>query len=282
MKKKLALYGFLAVTLIIATAEVQDNSGQPGYTGSPNEGTCISCHSGAALNSGGGSVTITSDIPGTKYLLNQTYHINVTVSQSGVSLFGFGMEALVNSNKNNAGTLIITDNTQTQLLSRTVAGVSRKNVVHKLNGGAGTDTKSFSFNWLSPSTNVGSVTFYAVGNATNANNNSAGDFIYSTTQAIAPDPILSIATLSENEQVSVFPNPVKDHFILSIHNERPSEINAQLYNLNGELAYKLPDEGMEAGLTEKRIDLDPSLQKGVYLLQLNRNGKATYKKIIVQ
>src|SRR5207249_8655300 len=61
-------------------------------TGAPGEGTCNSCHDSFALNSGGGSVTITG-LP-QKYTPGMRYDITVTVAKSDRSRWGFQITAL--------------------------------------------------------------------------------------------------------------------------------------------------------------------------------------------
>lgn len=79
-----------------------------------------------------------------EYLPNTTYNMSVTVARSSNGLFGVAIEALDATNAN-AGTLNITDAVSTQIKSRTVSGVSRRNVVHQLNGGATSGSKEFDF-----------------------------------------------------------------------------------------------------------------------------------------
>ena len=146
MKKISLLTAFAVSAFFILTSGTEDNNGKAGYTNSPGESNCTSgCHNSFALNSGNGSVSVTSDIPSWEYTPGQTYTINLTVSQPNFSLFGLGFEALTSSN-NNAGTL--NAGTGTQIKTKTVSGVSRRNITHQLNGGSGTTgSHTFTFTW---------------------------------------------------------------------------------------------------------------------------------------
>ena len=179
---------FLSIAMVVNV--FASISGRSGSTGSPTESTCTSCHSSYALNAGGGSIAITHNIPTSGYVPGSTYAISVTVAQTGFSLFGFGFEALTSSNTS-AGTIMVT-NTTTMKLS--TAGNGRVNITHKTNGGSGTSPVAFSFNWTAPATNLGTITFFAAGDACNNNGNEFGDYVYSTSLAIAPSNNNTITT----------------------------------------------------------------------------------------
>ncbi|MBK7964340.1 MAG: hypothetical protein IPK10_02840 [Bacteroidetes bacterium] len=93
-----------------------------------------------------------------QYTPGQTYPITVTVSKTGMPLFGVDVECLTSTN-GNAGTFTITNTASTRLLSATVSGVSRVNVTHKMNGGLAANSKSFTFNWTAPAAGTGPVKF---------------------------------------------------------------------------------------------------------------------------
>lgn len=181
MFKKLLIALFPLVAIGGFTAETMYSTGRAGNTGSPGESTCRSCHTTYALNSGGGSITIqNSAMPGNEYVPGQTYTMSVTIAQSGINLFGFGLEAL-NASGDNGGTLNITDPASTQIRTAVVGGITRRNVVHTSNGGAGIGSKTFNFSWTAPAVGSGSVTFYFSGIASNANTFSSGDWVYQGT-----------------------------------------------------------------------------------------------------
>ncbi|MBL7923696.1 MAG: hypothetical protein JNL88_05820 [Bacteroidia bacterium] len=173
----------LPLFTVLIMSSVLRQSGIAGKTGSPGEPTCVDCHSDFALNSGGGSISIgNTGMNNWQYVPGQTYPITVTVSHQGSSLFGLGLECLTSSN-NNAGTFGIV-NSSTQLMTRLVAGVSRINVVHTLNGGTGTNSKTFTFNWTAPPAGTGNVTFYFTGNAANGDDSTGGDYIYGSSKVL--------------------------------------------------------------------------------------------------
>jgi hypothetical protein len=184
MIRKLLISILPIAAIILFSAEKMSDNGKAGKTGSPGELTCIDCHDSYTLNSGGGSILFQS--PSTanfEYSPGQTYTMSVTVSRASNSLFGVGIEALTASN-NNAGTLNITDAASTTIKSATVSGVSRRNVVHKLNGGANPASKVFNFSWTAPTAGTGPVTFYYSGVAANSDGDEKNDYVYAGSQVI--------------------------------------------------------------------------------------------------
>jgi hypothetical protein len=109
------------------------------------------------------------------------YTMSVTVSQTGINLFGVGIEALTAAGTN-AGTLTITDAASTQIKTVTIGTTSRRNIVHQLNGGASPNSKVFNFSWTAPAAGTGNVTFYFSGVAANGTGNENGDWVYNANQ----------------------------------------------------------------------------------------------------
>jgi hypothetical protein len=284
---------FIAILLVVVAVftvtsgfEVQDNTGQAGRTGSPSENTCnITCHTGFALNDGTGSITISCpDMPTWEYMPGDTYTVNVTVSRVGNSLFGFDVECLTGATPpQNAGVFLITNSTETQIKNFVVSPVTRKNVVHKLNGGIGTDSKTWSFDWVCPTTNVGNVTFYATGNAANGNNSSSGDHIYKTTQVVTP---ALGAGISDNNSAlngfNVYPNPAHDNLFVSYTAEPNEDVVINLISLEGKIVSTLYN-GTSNGLpAQLQLALPTDLQQGMYLVQLVHGNVSATHRIVVQ
>ena len=189
-----AKHTFLIALIIMFSITIQITANQSGIAGrnnSPSETNCTSCHNSYTLGSGSGSMIITHNIPVGGYTPSTTYTITVTITQAAMPVFGFGFEAL-NTSNTSAGTLIVTNSTTTKLLT---ASNGRSNITHKTNGGLTTGSHAFTFNWTSPSSNIGNITFYAGGVAGNNNGNEFSDYVYVTSMLITPyAPSNSIAT----------------------------------------------------------------------------------------
>jgi uncharacterized protein (TIGR03437 family) len=153
----------------------------PGYTGAPgdNANGCTSsgCHTGTP-NSAGGSVKITA-AGGTTYVPGQTQQIQVTITDSSERKYGFELSARVDSSPKlmGAGTFTPTDG-NTQVINCKTPGVvpfsgscpsgnTLQWIEHNIAGytRSAPPSTTYSFNWTPPSTDVGTVTLYAGGNA---------------------------------------------------------------------------------------------------------------------
>lgn len=187
----------LAVMVVAVSTLASANSEGPilGFTGAPGEfagdganctyGPGLGCHESFAANSGPGSITI--DVPD-GYEPGLSYAITVNVAQAGQLRWGFQLTAL-DELLDKAGTLAPSDattKTQDEL-------PPRQYITHNDEGGgtaAGQPNgNSWTFQWTAPDTNVGPVTLWAAGNAANNNDESSGDYIYTTSATLsAPEP----------------------------------------------------------------------------------------------
>lgn len=217
MIKKLIFTIIPFAALVILSSSTMSDNGKAGRTGAPGEQNCTNgCHSSYTINSGAGSISISCmGMPTNQYTPGQTYNMSVTVSQSGIGLFGVGVEAVVVSDTNTAGSFQITDAASTQLKYATIAGKARVNVVHTLNGGATSNSKVFNFNWTAPPQGKGDVKFYFEGVAANANTSDNGDWVYTGSQLFTESGCAAPA--------------------------QPSAITGNLYNCDGSSAqYSVP------------------------------------------
>jgi hypothetical protein len=179
MKKSVYVILVVLVFLITAAIVAGTSTGPPdGRTGAPNESDCtVGCHNTYSLNSGDGSFSI-NDVP-VQYNPGETYSLSVSIQDSGQQKWGFELTVLDNSSS--AGTLIVTDSTNTQLSTAT----GRHYIKHTNTGtfdGTADGPVSWSFDWTAPSAGTGTVTFYAAGNAANSGSGNKFDYIYTTTE----------------------------------------------------------------------------------------------------
>ena len=168
------------------------SSGPPDEkTGAPNETTCAqaNCHAGNDLNVSGGSLMLT--IPET-YIPSEVYTIVVNLSRAGQSRWGFEMTAL-DADGARAGTFAVDDAGNTKLSETN----NKQYIKHTSIGTAqGTnDTHSWELQWTAPNADIGPITFYAAGNASNGNFNPIDDYIYTAQEESTP-PILVVAGVS--------------------------------------------------------------------------------------
>jgi hypothetical protein len=275
MKKSITLTLAGIVAIGAMSFDILTSNGKAGKTGAYTEGNCTSCHSDYAVNSGPGSIAITSTPSLTNgYVAGTTYTVNVTVAQSGVSLFGFDFEALTNATTNGGTLAVVCTDT------KTLASSSRTDVVHTGTGNATADSHTFSFVWTAPTTGTSTVTFYASGNAADGDGSTSGDYIYTTSL-----PISNVTSVEENVEanfnLSVFPNPVSDNVNVKFTLMETSDITIDLMDINGnKIANIISENGMKGDIN-KTFNVS-SYSKGVYFLQIKNEKASSIKKLIIK
>lgn len=278
-KNSVLLLLFMAI-IFIFSSEIWSDNGRAGYTGAPGETTCTNCHNSYALNSGGGSINVHSSMNSFQYEPGQTYDIEVAVARSGNYLFGLGFEALDQSNAN-AGTLIINDAAHTQIKSKIINSVSRKNVVHTLNGGSSLDSMVFNFQWTAPTSNIGEITFYYSGVAANGANNEAGDYVYNSHLVVSPISTTSIGTISEKTKVLSVQNPVTDQLHINYCLGQSGRVVIDMFSMEGKLIKTLFRADRSPGLNTEHLTGLSEYPKGIYLLRTLLNNNMYSQKIVL-
>ena len=163
-----------------------DRSGVSGVTCSTS-----GCHNDLQANVGGGGVSITG-LP-EEWTPGVTYPLQVLVSHTGASLYGFQMTG-VDSNGAQAGGFVI--GTGTSIQSGSAGGNTIEHIQHSF---ATTDS-TFSFSWTAPgASSTGAVKFNVAANAANGNFGRFGDFIYSRETTVSP------VTQTTDQTISYFP-----------------------------------------------------------------------------
>ncbi len=149
----------------------------PSFTNAPGEGNCTACHSDFPVNTGKGSVVI-SGVP-TEYVPGSSISVTVTTTQFNTIAFGFQITA-IDSLGNGVGSFSTGTQNTVQITTAMVDGRGREYVEHTIDGTTGSGSRSWTFTWLAPSTDVGPITFYAAGNGADDDGSTANDFIFTT------------------------------------------------------------------------------------------------------
>ncbi|MGZ3866421.1 MAG: choice-of-anchor V domain-containing protein [Bacteroidia bacterium] len=265
MKRVASYLLFLSVGFSLTSASFMATI-MYGHTGSPGELTCVYCHNSFAINSGPGNVKISS-IPamtGNKYVSGQTYTVQVTVTETGASIFACDAE-IIDSLGNNSGT--ITSISPSAPL-QTYLPNGRKNV---FGNATQADSVVFSFQWLAPAT--GEANIYVTGLRADGNETSGNDNVYSD-RLLHLKPISGVG-IKENEvenSINIFPNPAREYF------EIDAKIPGSLYIITDLAGNTLQQGKLVSGKT--KIDAG-GFQNGIYGLQLVGNGKCVSQKIII-
>lgn len=267
MKKIIFAIGIIgAMTLALmldSTSTYSNPSGAPERcSGSPADGqTCANsnCHNGTASARDG---MITSDIPTSGYIPGTVYTITVSITQSGVSRWGFAISPQ-NDAGNVIGTLAITSSTTTQLKS------SGNYVTHKTAGNSGSGSKSWSFHWTAPSAGTGDVPFYASVMAANNNGNENGDATFFDVYTVSEDIMTSNGSkLEANTEFEINPNPIEGNELhVSFSANAGETASIRILSMNGALVKEINHAVNSTSIQSLTVQTD-DLAKGVYLIQV--------------
>jgi hypothetical protein len=278
MKTKITL-AFIGVFALVAMSvkTFANDIGYAGATGAYAEGDCTACHASYAVNSGPGSITITStpSLAG-GYAAGTKYTVTVTVANTGMVDFGFDFEALTNATTNGGTLAIMTDTTDDQIM----ANGSLNDVTHTLTGISGNGTKSFSFYWTAPATGSSTVTFYAAGVANNQTAHATGAYVYTDSLVIKNTTGIE-ANVAKDFNLSVYPNPSSNNLYVNFSLNGASSVNMDMIDITGRKVAELISENEMNGVINKTFDVS-SLTKGIYFIRLKINDQLTVKKIVVE
>lgn len=250
--------------LALFFAGTLSSGGSPGgKTGSPGDSgaTCTQCHSGTASSVDN---WISTDIPELGYVVGETYTITATAMADGVSKFGFELTA-EDADGNKVGSFAAV-NGDTQLAN------SGNSVTHSFSGTSGTNEKTWTMEWTAPSTDLGVITFYAAFNATNSNNGTSGDVIYTSMLSVDESSV----GLGEDLAVAEFsfgPNP--SFGSVQVNHNYPIA-NVRIFDISGKIVSEV--QNYYSGST---IDLN-ELQSGIYFIQLQSGNAIKSQKLILK
>ena len=282
MKKILLLTTVVVIALGAMSFGVLSPNGKAGYTNSPSEGNCTTsgCHSSYTVNTGAGSTVLSStNMTNWEYTPGTTYHMILTVKYTGRSLFGLGLECLTTANAN-AGTLVITNSAQSKISTKTVGGVSRKNVVQQQNGGVHADSMQFVFDWTAPTTNIGNVKFYFSGMAADNSGNEAGDYVYTGSQTVTPASTVGVQEVQANTSALQVIN-LSSALHLTYSAKASATANVELYDIKGSLVNRVAFGKQNAGNVELDMPLTGSLKSGVYIVKVIQGSDILTKKAVL-
>jgi len=262
MKKILLFTGLICGILIMSypkltTAYVGGSPG--GKTNSPLDGSnCTMCHSGS-LNSGQGSITISSNIPATGYVPGETYTITIEGAHPSYTKYGFELTAESFGTK--VGGFTITNSSQTKLVN------NNNSVTHKSSGTLGSATKTWTVNWTAPAAGNITVDFYAAGITANGNSNNSGDNVYTDLYSVNEIVIISVSEISKT--VNIYSN---ENNIIMEGNQNLSSIS--MYNILGKRVFNAQKTQLPYTINRSNF---PS---GIYIINsIGSDGKVYNNKI---
>lgn len=194
------------------------STGSPGgKTGSPTDGSsCTGCHYAGVKD----SAMIITNIPLSGYVPNQTYTITANISQHTIQKFGFEITAEeTNFGSAKAGSFLVTDALATKFVNNNTA------ITHTAGGTFGSQSRSWSMDWVAPNTGTGAVTFFGAFMATNGDGSNSGDTYHSAT-----------LTFNEGFSASINDLSAKNDFRFNTVNKTiKTKATVNVYDINGKL-----------------------------------------------
>jgi hypothetical protein len=284
MKKKIAAISMTSVVCAllyftgIKNSTAHDSGAPAGVTNSPHDGQSCdksSCHNAHPLQSA--KPWITSNIPASGYKADSVYTITGKAVLNAESSFGFEISPQTVAGAP-MGTLIVTNSTTTQI----VTSGYLQYMTQTINGYKGTDSLSWSFNWIAPSGFTDSVTFYGCFNCGSGTGASSG-IIYPAVYTVYQNNALGVNNIATgNVSFSLFPNPANKevNIIYKLKETAPVEVN--MYSVEGRKVTNLLNNIASEGQHTDNLTIPASVNPGVYFIQLITNGQSTVQRIIVE
>lgn len=273
MKKKLLLFSLSSALAAITLSSYNSGPGkiiggaQGVRTGSTGQ-TCAgsTCHGTASAST---AVTLKLTDVGTsqavtdgKYKPLRTYDVELTVSNSSFSNFGFQAEA---ANSEGGAVGVLTAGT-----GQHITTLGSKKVVEHTSHLSGTTTH---FTWVSPHAGAGTVTFYVAANSINNNGNTGGDVPSLPFTAVFAENNTSVAELAHNISVSAYPNPLHSDILhLTMEDATTGDYTVSAFDLSGR---KLTEQVLPVTATGAKTELSintATWPAGLYHVQLSKNG----------
>jgi hypothetical protein len=236
--------------MVVGAFAVQGRStGQipPTLAGVPGESLCTQCHTGNAVNSGPGRLTVTilrDGSPVSSYLPATRYTVRVVLQDPDAQRWGFMVSPRRADTAQPAGAVAITDAANTQL--RTGAN-GIEGVAHTPDGTrpGNRNQSQWEFDWTSPASPSGTLTFFAAGNAANNSTNNQGDRIYTAAlQLMAAGDAPTVTQVLARLAIGTF-DSARFQTAIYFHNPNDSaaSITVNTFDMNGAPLLWAPDTG---------------------------------------
>jgi hypothetical protein len=262
------ILSFTVITMLGMGYSLTHNQGNlySSSTGAPGAGSCAvgGCHGGTALTSE--HVTLTfldaNQNPVTTYTAGQTYTVLATAHAALTNAkFGFALSA-------NGGTLSESSNNIQKVsnyLTHTAAGTAA-------DAGGG---KTWSASWTAPAS--GNVNFQLYLNASNNDNTSSGDIIYSRSAVLSQAS--GINDLVKEGSLSVYPVPAKDLVNIDFELKESSIVNITIVSHDGRLVKTVASEQLNSGMQHFELK---EMASGLYFVTISANDQQITKKVLIQ
>lgn len=282
MKKIIYIFsGIVTIFLFVNNATGPIVRQQKGYTGAPGDqpNTCRTCH-----NSGTYGTTATLQVfdsagttAVTKYALGKQYTLRLTISvTSGTpSAYGFQMIDLRKRDSTNIKGFLPKTQQAANIGIDTLTATSRVYAEHN----APLTSNVINVLWKAPSTDIGSVVFYAAVNAVNLSSSTAGDLGSPPVSLELASPLSSgVNELAENVQIQLSPNPTPSTVSVWLDSKVSKSLKIQMTDLSGRIVLS-ENWSVTMGQNQRTLDLH-TFAKGAYMVQIIDNQNVVSKKIL--
>ena len=272
------LFGLSATALFLL-----GNQGGPaktqnrGLTGAPGDATvtCTSCHNSGtfaptaafSLFDSAGTVAARNYQPSKVY----TIRLTITASSGTPGGYGFQMIDLLKKDSSNVKGFLLTQATGIQI---TTISSGRQYAEHNVRNASNT----FNVLWRAPAAGSGTVIFYGVGNATNANNATSGDNGTPSTNIELQEARVATNELADNIQINLVPNPITEGVNIRLMSNASRSLQIRISDIAGRTVAAETWQ-VSVGGNERTLDLS-RLAKGTYMVQVIENQSVVSKKML--
>lgn len=287
-----------AAALAFSTGPPLSRTGAPAIGGKPAEALCTVCHNFNPVNQPNGQVEIL-DLP-TAYTPGQSYPIRVRVTSTANQDYpdrkwGFQITAVYQNNGLGAGTWAIPTEPETDALMRnTYASTSSSTwktrvYISHISPSSRKGWPSpceWTFSWVAPPVDSGTVIFAVAANAANGDSASAGtdDHIYTSRDTVlAPALVVGIEPPAPERFITAleppFPNPMTWLCVdLSFTIEREGHVDLSIFDAQGRRVRSIMrgwhPAGPGAAFWNGRREDGSQAANGVYFVRLKAPGEA--------
>lgn len=226
-------------------------------TGSPlSPGFCNECHSGGSFSTQVSLLLIDANADTVaEYIPADTYTLKVSIASSGAQ--GFGFQAVPLTSDNQGAGAFGTPAAGTQITSIGPAAYFEHSTRSM--------TPNFEIQWTAPEAGTGPVTFFAAGNAVNANFNVSGDDADTTALTIVESSSTGLRDqLAVSLQLEVFPSPAQIEIVTRWSTEAQAE-RISINDLTGKTYYAERIKSPSTSALNIPVDNLPS---GIYFVRL--------------
>ncbi|MES2560509.1 MAG: choice-of-anchor V domain-containing protein [Bacteroidota bacterium] len=280
--KKLVLLSFVLALLLITVQLAYTYSGSAppsAMTNAPGNSNCTSCHSSTLATSGTlwNGITLTTTVPLTSLLPNTVYTLNLTFSDPSSDKYGFQLVALPSGAT--AATASVGTLTATGLQTEVNVQTGRQYMSHSALGtSAPAFTKTWTFNYTTPTAFTGGINFYVVVNSTDNDGTFGGDQIFAK---IFASTVMPVKWLSYGLTPTDNGFHIKWATACEVDNSH-FEIEKSSDALSWEVIAKVKSKGNTNATTHySYTDESESTANSFYRIkQVDFNGRFEYSKIL--